>query len=41
MHGLMFAVKCRVSVCADHADYRKEWGPVDAVEDDRKANVHP
>lgn len=29
LHGLMFAMKCRVSVYADHADYRKEWAPVD------------
>jgi hypothetical protein len=41
MHGLMFAVKCRVSVYADHADYRKEWAPADVAEGNREASVNP
>jgi hypothetical protein len=41
MHGLMFAVKCRVSVYADHADCRKEWAPADVAEDNREASVNP
>jgi hypothetical protein len=36
VHGRRFAVKCRVSVYADHADYRKDWAPVDTAQDDRE-----
>lgn len=28
--GLLYAVKCRVSAYADHADYRQEWAPDDS-----------
>jgi hypothetical protein len=39
VHGLRFAVKCRVSVYADHAGYRKDWAPVDTAQDDHEEVV--
>jgi hypothetical protein len=36
VHGLRFAVKCLVSVYADHADYRKDLAPVDTAQDNRE-----